>query len=671
MYTKFEVMKLSRFDAVAKHCIDFILAFILLGLTWWIILVAVILAAVETRTNGFFIQTRVGRNGRLFKVIKIRTMWRASDEPAITTTTTVTTSNDKRVTPLGRIFRKYKIDELPQLFNVLLGQMSFVGPRPDVPGFADQLQGEDRCILCLRPGITGPATLYFRNEEDLLAQQADPEKYNREVIYPKKIELNLKYLREYSLWRDFGYMLETIIDVDKSRGMPDGFIKGISNIMQGMILEISRVGMRLFVSLLALAILLILSPLLFGIAILVRLSLGSPVLYCQTRPGLHGEPFTIFKFRTMTDARDAQGNLLPDELRLTPFGKFLRASSLDELPELINIIKGEMNFVGPRPLLMEYLPLYTQEQARRHEVRPGVTGWAQMNGRNAIGWEDKLKLDIWYVDNRSFWLDIKIVFMTIGYVIKCKNINQPGHATTTKFLGNVDMYKRLSASKLLIIGAGGHGRVVADAALSSRQWEEIIFLDDAWPELSISGPWKVLGKVENLEYWRSICDDAIVAIGNGSLRLHFLQKLKDANFNLAIVVHPSARVSTLAKMGPGSVAFANSVVNIGADIGSGVIVNTGAIVEHDCILSNGVHICPGVCMSGGVYVEKLAWIGIGSVIRQYLSIGANSIVGAGAVVVSDVPDNVTVVGVPAHTMKKTSGKNCGVSPDAALLVTNK
>lgn len=670
MATKFEVMKLSRFDAVVKHSIDFVLALVLLGLTGWIILIAAALAAVQTRTNGFFVQARVGRNGRLFRAIKIRTMWRVIDETTITTTT-VTASNDKRITPLGRILRKYKIDELPQLFNVLLGQMSFVGPRPDVPGFADQLQGEDRCILSLRPGITGPATLYFRNEEDLLALQADPEKYNREVIYPKKIELNKKYLREYSLWRDFGYLLKTVIDVDKIRGMPDGFIKGLLNRIWRMVLESFRLVVRIIVSVWAMVIFLCLSPLLFLIAILIRLNLGSPVLFCQPRPGLHGKPFNIFKFRTMTDARDAQGNLLPDEFRLTPLGKFLRVSSLDELPELINIIKGEMSFVGPRPLLMEYLPLYTQEQVRRHEVRPGVTGWAQVNGRNAISWENKLKLDIWYVDNRSFWLDIKIVLMTIAHVIKCKNINQPGHATTTKFPGNVDMYKRLSASKLLIIGAGGHGRVVADAALSSRQWEEIIFLDDAWPELSNSGPWKVQGKVENLEYWRSICDDAIVAIGNGITRLNLLQKLKDANFNLAIVVHPSARVSTLAKMGPGSVAFANSVVNVGADIGLGVIVNTGAIVEHDCILSSGVHICPGVCMSGGVYVEKLAWIGIGSVIRQFLSIGASSIVGAGAVVVSDVPDNVTVVGVPAHAMRETSGKNCGVSPDASLLVTNK
>jgi sugar transferase EpsL len=181
--------------------------------------------------------------------------------------------------------------------------------------------------------------------------------------------------------------------------------------------------------------LVLITPLLGVTAILVRIKHGSPVLFSQTRPGLYGKPFTMYKFRTMTDQRDAAGNLLLDEKRLTPFGKFLRSTSLDELPELLNVLKGEMSLVGPRPLLMEYLDRYTPEQARRHEVRPGITGWAQVNGRNAISWEEKFKLDVWYVDNRSLWLDIKILWMTFVKVFKREGISQEGQATAEKFMG--------------------------------------------------------------------------------------------------------------------------------------------------------------------------------------------------------------------------------------------
>lgn len=168
----------------------------------------------------------------------------------------------------------------------------------------------------------------------------------------------------------------------------------------------------------------------------VRRKLGSPVLFTQMRPGLHGKPFRMVKFRTMTDARDASGALLPDAQRLTSFGRFLRASSLDELPELLNVLRGEMSLVGPRPLLMEYLTLYSPEQARRHEVRPGVTGWAQVNGRNAISWEDKFKLDVWYVDNRSMWLDIKILWLTVKKVLARDGISGAGEATMSTFTGS-------------------------------------------------------------------------------------------------------------------------------------------------------------------------------------------------------------------------------------------
>jgi len=182
--------------------------------------------------------------------------------------------------------------------------------------------------------------------------------------------------------------------------------------------------------------LILLSPLYFYVAYKVKKNLGSPVLFRQVRPGLHGKPFEMIKFRTMKDATDSQGNSLPDSERLTPFGKMLRSTSLDEMPELWNVIKGDMSIVGPRPLLMEYLPLYNKEQAKRHDVRPGMTGHAQVNGRNAIGWEEKFKLDTWYVENRSLWLDFKIMLQTVKKVIAKDDINEAGEATMTKFRGS-------------------------------------------------------------------------------------------------------------------------------------------------------------------------------------------------------------------------------------------
>ncbi|MCI5159312.1 MAG: sugar transferase [Candidatus Electrothrix sp. AUS1_2] len=192
---------------------------------------------------------------------------------------------------------------------------------------------------------------------------------------------------------------------------------------------------RLFDLLLTLPGILCLSPLFLLTALLVRIKIGKPIFFIQERPGLHGKPFRMYKFRTMTDERDADGNLLSDEQRLVPFGRFLRSTSLDELPELINVLKGEMGLVGPRPLLMEYLDRYTPEQARRHEVLPGVTGWAQVNGRNALSWEEKFKLDVWYVDNQSLWLDIKILWITFLKVFRREGISQEGQATMEIFTG--------------------------------------------------------------------------------------------------------------------------------------------------------------------------------------------------------------------------------------------
>ncbi|BCV53205.1 MULTISPECIES: sugar transferase [Shewanella] len=193
---------------------------------------------------------------------------------------------------------------------------------------------------------------------------------------------------------------------------------------------------RVFDFIISLSALLCLFPIILIVAVLIRLKLGSPVLFKQERPGLNGKVFKMMKFRTMLDAKDKDGNFLPDDQRMTKFGSFLRSTSLDELPGLLNVLKGDMSLVGPRPLLVEYLPLYSEEQSRRHNVRPGITGWAQVNGRNAISWEDKFKLDVWYVDNQSILLDMKILALTVKKVFIREGISAEGEATMSRFEGS-------------------------------------------------------------------------------------------------------------------------------------------------------------------------------------------------------------------------------------------
>ena len=193
---------------------------------------------------------------------------------------------------------------------------------------------------------------------------------------------------------------------------------------------------RIFDFIASFTALLLLSPLILILAVIIRVMLGGPILFKQLRPGFNGEPFEMVKFRTMSNSKDGKGELLPDSERLPKFGRILRATSLDELPELWNVLKGDMSLVGPRPLLMEYLDLYSSVEARRHDVRPGITGWAQVNGRNALTWEDKFALDVWYVDNRSMWLDIKILLLTVAKVFTGDGVSQQGHVTMEKFRGS-------------------------------------------------------------------------------------------------------------------------------------------------------------------------------------------------------------------------------------------
>ena len=391
--------------------------------------------------------------------------------------------------------------------------------------------------------------------------------------------------------------------------------------------------------------LLVLSPVIACLGLAVRLKLGSPILFRQIRPCLHGVPFEMLKFRTMKDAVDAHGNPLPDSERMTSFGAFLRSSSLDELPGLWSVLKGDMSLVGPRPLLMEYLPLYSVEQARRHDVKPGITGWAQVNGRNAISWEQKFQYDIWYVENQSFWLDLKIIGLTLKKVLVREGISAAGEVTISKFTGTAPAEK-----KLAIVGAGGHAKVVADTA-ECCDWDIVEVFDDNWPSIQFVGHWPVVGDTHALLERLQEFDGVIVAIGNNDIRCMKMKELDNAGAMLITLIHPAATISRHATMGKGVVAFAGVVVNPGANVGDGSILNTGCSIDHDCILQECVHISPGARLAGTVHVGQLSWIGIGASVKQSVSIGSRVKVGAGAAVVNDVVDNMTVVGVPAKALQ--------------------
>lgn len=374
--------------------------------------------------------------------------------------------------------------------------------------------------------------------------------------------------------------------------------------------------------------LIVLSPVFLILAYLIRKNLGSPVFFIQERPGKGGKPFKMIKFRSMRDAVDKYGNPLPDSERLTDFGKKLRAASLDELPELWNVLKGDMSLVGPRPLLMQYLPLYDNFQNRRHEVKPGITGWAQVNGRNATSWDERFACDIWYIDHFSLCLDIKILLLTVKKVLIKEGISAQGEATMPPFTG-----KR----KLAVVGAGGHGKVVAELAAALGTYGEIVFLDDR-VQGSVNG-FPVIGTTLLLENSLSPEQfDIAAALG----------------FALPVLVHPDATVSPSATVGQGSVVMAKAVVQAGSVLKDGVIVNTAATVDHDCLLDAFVHISPGAHLSGNTRIGEESWIGTGACSRQQIRIGSRATIGAGAVVVRDVSDGMTVAGNPT---KPLAGKN--------------
>lgn len=392
-----------------------------------------------------------------------------------------------------------------------------------------------------------------------------------------------------------------------------------------------RYGKRLLDLSIAVPALIVATPVLIIVAVLVRIYLGSPVLFRQERPGLNGRLFRICKFRTMTDARDANGNLLYDDQRLTAFGRFLRASSLDELPELWNVLIGQMSFVGPRPLKVRYLPLYSAEQSRRHDVTPGVTGWAQVNGRNAVGWDRRFELDVWYVDHMTFALDVSILFKTFAVAFSRKGVTAEGHVTMPDFEGS---------KKVVVIGAGGHGKVVVSTLQAAGTVVDAVYDDNQhlWGTEILGVP--VRGPIaelkENPERYRGI-----IGIGHSGVRQHLVESL---SIEWLTAIHPRAFVHSSVEVGAGTVVFAGAVVQPNAKVGEHAIVNTCASIDHDCQIGDFVGIGPGTHLSGTVRVGDRSLLGTGCSVLPNLCIEQDVTVGAGTVVINDLQSGCTVVG---------------------------
>lgn len=408
-----------------------------------------------------------------------------------------------------------------------------------------------------------------------------------------------------------------------------------------------RRGKRWMDLALAVPLCLALLPVMFAIAALVRINLGRPVLFRQVRPGYRTKPLSMLKFRTMTEEQNADGRLLPDEQRLTVFGKWLRSTSLDELPELWHVLRGEMSLIGPRPLLTGYLDRYSLAEARRHDVLPGVTGWAQVNGRNALDWDTRLALDAWYVDHLSLQLDLQILVRTIGAVLSRAGVSQPGHATVLPLRPHLERLQ--SETGLFVLGAGGHAKVVIATMQAAGHRVAAVLDDDAskWGGkilgVEISGP---LNSIRRLRVCR-----AVIAVGDNAARRRIAEQFRA---QWLTIIHPHAWVHESVALGEGTIVCAGAVVQPDARIGAHAIVNTSASVDHDCLLSDFVHVAPGVRLAGGVRVGAQTLIGVGACVLPGVEIGDRAVIGAGSVVVRDLDDDVVAVGNPARVSRESN-----------------
>lgn len=379
----------------------------------------------------------------------------------------------------------------------------------------------------------------------------------------------------------------------------------------------------------------ILLPLFIIITLFLAFANYGKPFFIQERPGYKGKIFNIVKFKTMNDKKDKNGNLLSDAERLTVVGKFVRQTSLDEIPQLLNVIKGDMSLIGPRPLLTQYMNLYSPYQNRRHEVKPGITGWAQVNGRNAIDWETKFDYDVYYVNNISFLLDIKILFKTIKKIIIKEGITAKDSATIEPFSGNTN---------IVIYGGGGHCKVVLDILIEEKKYKVNGIYDDNPKTHELFGI-RVF-EVPSIDFFKN--KNCIIAIGDNTIRKKIVNQLET---NFVMTIHPNSVVSKFSKIGHGTQVMATAVINPDVNIGHHCIINTGAIIEHDCILGDYVHVSPNATLGGSVKVGERTQIGMGASVLPNLIIGENVIIGAGAVIKENIPDNAVVVGVPGKIIR--------------------
>lgn len=399
---------------------------------------------------------------------------------------------------------------------------------------------------------------------------------------------------------------------------------------------------RLFDLALAFIALVLLSPLMLLISAAIVADSGFPVFFVQWRAGRDNRQFLIFKFRTMHKMVMQSDFLIAGEedVRITRFGRLMRRLSLDELPQLFNVLKGDMSIVGPRPTLPYQVERYSARQFRRLSVKPGITGWAQINGRNLLSWREKIELDLWYIDHYSLLLDMKIMLKTLAVLFKRKGL----------YAARLD--DQISVSqKVVIIGAGGHGKVVADILTRTvEQGGSLGFIDDSETvrgRTVVGLP--VLGGMSELRelYLSNPALSVVIAIGDNDLRKKKAEEIHELGIGFASAIHPGAVVAAGVTIGEGTVIMAGAVINAESVIGRHVIVNTSSSVDHDCVVKDFAHISPGSHLGGGVLVGKGAQVGIGAAVLPGCRVGDGALVGAGAVVVDDIPPGVVAKGIPA------------------------
>ena len=385
-------------------------------------------------------------------------------------------------------------------------------------------------------------------------------------------------------------------------------------------------------------------PLLLLLIVVGAIKMHGNPFFTQERPGKNEKIFKMLKFRTMTNARDKSGELLPDDKRLTKYGRFLRSSSLDELPEIFNIFIGKMSIIGPRPLLVQYLPLYNERQRKRHRVRPGLTGLAQVSGRNAISWQERFNKDIEYVESVSFLGDLKIFFKTIIKVFKCDGISQAGNATMQVFRGNFS---------LAIYCAGGLGKEVYDLAVRSckSSYDEIFFVDDMCFDNSFYGA-RVF-KFDDLNASNKAAQiEFVIASGEPFIRQKLMERVCGGGFNLVTIIDETAVISPSATVGAGTLINANSFVSSNAILSDNVYIQQLSTVGHDVVVGSHSVISSLCQISGRCKLGDCVYIGVGSSVRENVSIGTGTIVGMGSFAHNDMPEYIVAYGNPAIERRK-------------------